>query len=194
MLAEDIYPSQSSGLRFPFERGIPLVNRASEPPCLTFASSASQQFTLPACPLAAPPRPLLHAAPPQLHLCTAILSFHVSTCPRVPSWLPAALLSTGQLVNGPASCSRAQLCTFAQELRSDLHLCTAFLSSGPPVLVPSYLLSGSGSAAFTPAGNSPRSSNAVMVALKVTVPALPRSAVMERLPIARYGARDFTLS
>ena len=64
------------------------------------------------------------------------------------------------------------------------HLCTAFLSSGPPVLGPSYLPS-SGSAAFTPAGNSPRSSNAVMVALKVTVPALPRSAVMERLPMAR---------
>ena len=48
----------------------------------------------------------------------------------------------------------------------------------------SYLPSGS-AAGFAPAGRSPRSSNAVMVALKVTVPLLPRSAVMERLPIAR---------
>ena len=45
--------------------------------------------------------------------------------------------------------------------------------------------SGSASSAFTPLGIWPMSSSAVRVALKVTVPLLPRSVVMTMSPIAR---------
>jgi len=92
----------------------------------------------------------------------------------------------------PARLRRAHLCTFARGSAA-----VAPLHCLPPrrlCLRAYFPASGAAPAAFTPAGNSPRSSNAVMVALKVTVPAVPRSAVMERLPMARYGARDFTLS
>ena len=80
-------PSQSSGLRFPLEACISLVNRASEPPGLSFIPvSPCHRARVPPARWCAGALTfaLLHAAPPQLHLCTASPPCPLVTVPACP--------------------------------------------------------------------------------------------------------------
>ena len=106
------------------------------------------------------------AAPPQLHLCTAIA--HVPSSPRVLWHRPMSTCHRASV--SPRALARAHLCTFAQELRSDLHLCTVsplslpasplcFVPSCPPALVSSSdaLWPPCHRASVSPRGLRPRS-------------------------------------